>query len=356
VAGSPTSIAVNRTGRYVRVQLAGTNYLHMAEVQVLAPPTGTSDVEWLVSDQLGTPRMVFDKTGSLSGVKRHDYLPFGEELYAGTGGRTTAQGYSQFDGVRQKFTKKERDAETGLDFFEARYYSSLMGRFTSPDEFTGGPHEIYGFVDAASENPLFYADLADPQSLNKYQYSYNNPLRYVDPDGHEPDSTDPDPQGQGCPRCIPIPAGPTPPEVIDATKKLINHIIDKLSEPGTPTTGPTTGPADILTRPEPQMAPIPVPDAATAPVPPMQQTQPLPLPAPIQYHPPKKQSTGKNKDHPKETERPGAPNKRPPGYRPFRRPPPKPKPAPEPPRPKPEPKPEIGPDGNPVAPRYPPRP
>jgi hypothetical protein len=49
---------------------------------------------WLVADQLGTPRMVIDKSGSLAGIKRHDYLPFGEELSAGVGGRTTTQGYA----------------------------------------------------------------------------------------------------------------------------------------------------------------------------------------------------------------------------------------------------------------------
>ena len=42
------------------------------------------------------------------------------------------------DSLTQKFTSKERDAESGLDFFEARYYSSAQGRFTSPDEFKGG--------------------------------------------------------------------------------------------------------------------------------------------------------------------------------------------------------------------------
>ncbi len=56
---------------------------------------GAADVRWLVADQLGTPRMVVDKTGSLAGVTRHDYFPFGEELGAGIGGWTTAQGYSQ---------------------------------------------------------------------------------------------------------------------------------------------------------------------------------------------------------------------------------------------------------------------
>jgi hypothetical protein len=72
-------------------------------------PSTVVNLQWLVADQLGTPRMVFDKTGALVKVKRHDYLPFGEELFAGTGGRTTAQGYSATDGVRQKFTDKERD-------------------------------------------------------------------------------------------------------------------------------------------------------------------------------------------------------------------------------------------------------
>jgi len=58
--------------------------------------------------------MIFDQSGSLATVSRHDYLPFGEELFAGSGGRTTAQGYTNNDVVRQKFTQKERDNETGL--------------------------------------------------------------------------------------------------------------------------------------------------------------------------------------------------------------------------------------------------
>jgi len=86
---------------------------------------------------------------------------------------------------RQQFTGRERDPETELDYFEARYYGSVYGRFTSPDEFTGGPDELYDFADVASDNPTFYADLTDPQSLNKYQYCYNNPLTTVDPDGHK---------------------------------------------------------------------------------------------------------------------------------------------------------------------------
>jgi len=141
--------------------------------------------QYTLADNLGSPRVVTNSSGHV--VSRHDYLPFGEELFAGTGGRTTAQGYGAGDGVRQKFTDKERDTETGLDYFLARYYSSTQGRFTSPDEFTGGPQEI-GILGSGhpEKQALKYAEVTNPQSLNKYQYCYNDPLRYVDPDGQEP--------------------------------------------------------------------------------------------------------------------------------------------------------------------------
>jgi RHS repeat-associated protein len=150
-------------------------------VATIEPVTGT---RYVTADTLGTPRVVTTNVGEV--VSRHDYQPFGEELFEGMGGRTQAQGYSnEADTLRQKFTGKERDNETGLDYFLARYYSSMLGRFTSPDEFTGGPDELFNFADDASDNPTFYADLTNPQALNKYQYCLNNPLRYIDPDGHQ---------------------------------------------------------------------------------------------------------------------------------------------------------------------------
>jgi len=111
-SGSPGTVPINRTGRYVRVQLAGTQYLVLAEVQVWGQQSVSADVEWLVADHLGTPRMVADLTGNLSAIKRHDYLPFGEEVPVNF--RTGISGYGVGDGVRQKFTSKERDVETGL--------------------------------------------------------------------------------------------------------------------------------------------------------------------------------------------------------------------------------------------------
>jgi RHS repeat-associated protein len=126
------------------------------------------DFRWLVTDQLGTPRMIIDKTGSLANVKRHDYMPFGEELMAVQGSRTPALGYSGSDSVRQKFTSKERDNETGPHYFLARYYSSTQGRFTSVD-----PSRV-------SIRP------GNPQSWNRYSYTYNNPLALVDDNGKWP--------------------------------------------------------------------------------------------------------------------------------------------------------------------------
>ncbi len=70
-----------------------------------------------------------------------------------------------------KFTGKERDSETGLDMFGARYYASTMGRFMTPDW-------------AAKPTSVPYAQFGDPQSLNLYGYVRNNPLSRIDQDGH----------------------------------------------------------------------------------------------------------------------------------------------------------------------------
>jgi len=59
-------------------------------------------------------------------------------------------------------------------------------------------------------NPAFYATLTQPQSLNKYQYAYNNPLRYVDPDGHQ--------REQWVEKALDLPAAQ---QVIDAAGKTI---------------------------------------------------------------------------------------------------------------------------------------
>jgi len=109
-------------------------------------------VKYYHLDGLGSVRAVTDEAGQL--LERHEYLPFGEEWNP------------QPAGDSRKFTGKERDAETGLDYFGARYYGAEIGRFTTVDP-------VYTWRE----------NLVDPQRWNRYAYVRNNPLRYMDPDG-----------------------------------------------------------------------------------------------------------------------------------------------------------------------------
>jgi RHS repeat-associated protein len=129
-----------------------------------------TETKYLFTDHLGSTRVKSGATGQV--MTRHDYLPFGRQLSAVDSGRTTAMGYvDQADPMQEpfpiKFTGLERDAETGLDNFIARYYSGAQGRFTGPDPLL------------ASSRP------EDPQTWNRYAYGFNNPLRFIDPTGME---------------------------------------------------------------------------------------------------------------------------------------------------------------------------
>jgi RHS repeat-associated protein len=87
-------------------------------------------------------------------VEEIAYYPFGEpwsdssEIY-----------------LNHKYTGQERDRETGLYNYGARLYDPEIGRFTTPD--------------------TIVPDYTNPQSLNRFAYVLNNPLKYTDPTGHE---------------------------------------------------------------------------------------------------------------------------------------------------------------------------
>jgi RHS repeat-associated protein len=121
---------------------------------------------WAGKNQVGTKNFLSAGTGnsgsSATPVSAGTYtsLPFGDDL-------------SSIDNDPIHFTGKERDSESGLDYFGARYYSSNMGRFMSPDW-------------SAKQEPVPYSKLDDPQTLNLYGYVRNNPLSRADPDGHCP--------------------------------------------------------------------------------------------------------------------------------------------------------------------------
>lgn len=112
-------------------------------------------------DQIGSSRLLTNGTGYA--IWQGTFLPFGEE-------------YSrQLTTNHYKFTDKERDDESGLDYFAARYYGSALGRFLTPD-----------FEDPMlAPDPMPWSDLDSPQSLNLYSYVRNNPTSLDDPDGHD---------------------------------------------------------------------------------------------------------------------------------------------------------------------------
>jgi RHS repeat-associated protein len=127
----------------------------------------SSGVRYLISDTRGSIRTVMNNSGAGTStvVARHDYLPFGEEVWAGTGMRTGGQGYGTADGIRSKFGLMERDDASGLDHTWWRKYDNMSGRWTSPDP------TIASMVTN------------DPQSFNRYSYVQNDPANLLDPTG-----------------------------------------------------------------------------------------------------------------------------------------------------------------------------
>ena len=164
-----TTYGYDGQGRRVTKTVAGSSTVFVYNVagQLITEYGGSpanGGVSYLTTDHLGSTRVVTDKNQAV--VARHDYLAFGEEIPAGIGNRTAGGGYVTTDDTTQRFAQKERDSESGLDYFGARYYASAQGRFTSYD-------------------PIFLTALraVDPQRLNLYAYARNNPLKFVDPNG-----------------------------------------------------------------------------------------------------------------------------------------------------------------------------
>jgi len=124
----------------------------------------SNNVSYYFADHLGTSRVVTNVTGTI--LDDSDFYPFGGE-----------RPVTSSSGNTYKFTGKERDSESGLDEFGARYYSSSLGRFMIPDW-------------AAKPTTVPYANFGNPQSLNLFSYVNNNPTTIRDLDGHCPDGMD----------------------------------------------------------------------------------------------------------------------------------------------------------------------
>jgi len=118
-----------------------------------------------MNDWLGTKRVELDTTGRATAYWKSD--PFGSYLN---------QVGSGTDAAENHFTGKERDSESGNDYFGARYYASSMGRFMSPD--------FQNMDDDDVPEAIANGSTANPQTLNLYSYTQNNPLTRRDYDGH----------------------------------------------------------------------------------------------------------------------------------------------------------------------------
>ncbi|HEV3316153.1 MAG TPA: BPSL0067 family protein [Candidatus Angelobacter sp.] len=141
-----------------------TNYIFFGGQRlarnVPQPSPNPADIKYYITDHLHSTSVFADKSGSV--LDDNDFYPWGG-VVPGVGTTTSNNHY--------KFTGKERDTESGLDYFGARYYANASGRFMTPDW-------------AAKPISVPYADFGDPQSLNLYSYVRNSPITRVDPDGH----------------------------------------------------------------------------------------------------------------------------------------------------------------------------
>jgi len=123
----------------------------------IARRDSANNVIYYAVDNLGTSRVMAEvPSGSTTATLCYDadFYPFGGE-----------RAYTNTCNQAYKFTGKERDSESNLDNFSARYNSSSLGRFMSPDPGNAGVVN------------------ADPQSWNAYAYVRNDPVTLTDPTG-----------------------------------------------------------------------------------------------------------------------------------------------------------------------------
>jgi RHS repeat-associated protein len=122
--------------------------------------------KYYVTDNVGSTEVETDSSGNV--LNNSLFFPYGVERIVQQS--DTANNY--------RFSGKERDPQTGLDDFGARYYDSVLGRFMTPDW-------------DAKPTAVPYASFGDPQTLNLYSYVENGPLNRVDADGHADQETSP---------------------------------------------------------------------------------------------------------------------------------------------------------------------
>ncbi len=150
-------------------------FIHTSEAVELASPEPAAQLLFYHPDHLGSAVAVTDATGA--SVHETAYYPFGAERHRRRAGGSTPD---------YGFTQKERDPESALHYFEARYVASSLGRFSSFDPLLQNLEAL----EASELEKL----LGEPAKLNPFAYALNNPVRYFDPDGRESRETRPRPR------------------------------------------------------------------------------------------------------------------------------------------------------------------
>ena len=124
--------------------------------------TGTTTIQYVLTDHLGGTNVVTSNTGAITQVL--DYYPFG-----GTRISSSTSGFDE----RKKFIGIERDTETGLDYALNRYYANTRGNFITEDP-------VFWEVNLTKDGKTV---MKNPQLQNSYSYAGNNPITQKDPDG-----------------------------------------------------------------------------------------------------------------------------------------------------------------------------
>lgn len=157
-AGGMVRQVVDKTkyvDEYFEIDQDGDFKLHIYLGNQKIATTDNEDLYFPISDHLNSHTIVTDQSGEV--VESNDYGDFGNIIHSNS---TIDNDY--------KYTGKELDTGTGLQYFGQRYYDSNISQFIS--------------IDPLLVN-LPYDLLADPQKLNSYSYVYNNPIKYIDPTG-----------------------------------------------------------------------------------------------------------------------------------------------------------------------------
>jgi RHS repeat-associated protein len=153
VTGTLASSVVSWSDGYeTKTKVGGTaqnTTYYWVNGELLAKKDSSNNRFYYHNDHLGSSALLTAQNGSVTEETKYD--PWGEVLSGGT--------KSKF-----QYTGQEMDAETGLNYYNFRYYNSDTRRFTQPDD--------------------IIQSLYAPQSLNRYSYVWNNPVRYTDPTGH----------------------------------------------------------------------------------------------------------------------------------------------------------------------------